>query len=365
MAGIYVHIPFCKSKCVYCDFYSVPDSRRTDEVADGLIAEYKARRGEIDGPVETLYIGGGTPSVLPDSTLARIIAPMLEPSVTEFTIEVNPDDVTLPRARAWASMGVNRVSMGVQSFDDRILAAIRRRHTARQAAEAVDMLHSAGITNLSCDLIYGLPGQTQQGWEDDLRRLVAMPVNHLSAYCLTYYEGTPLWVMMQAGRVTLASDDEIAGRFDALRRITADAGFEHYEISNFARPGFRSRHNSTYWRADGRWIGLGPSAYSFDGHLRRCNPGDIGSWLQRLPYPCDIDSETDLDRVNDNIVTALRTSDGLDLDTLPPDVAASVMADAQHHIDSGHMLLSGRRLSISSDRWLTADAYIRDMIRVN
>ncbi|MDO4320191.1 MAG: radical SAM family heme chaperone HemW [Bacteroidales bacterium] len=363
MAGIYVHIPFCKSKCVYCDFYSVPSREHLDEVACGLIAEFAARRGDIDEPFETLYIGGGTPSVLDDNVLARITGPMLERGIAEFTIEVNPDDVTLSRARRWAAMGVNRVSMGVQTFDDDLLRTIRRRHSADQAVDAVDMLHSAGITNISCDLIYGLPGQTADGWESDLRRLVSLPVTHLSAYCLTYYEGTPLWRMMQAGQVIPAGDDEIASRFDVLRRITAESGFEHYEISNFARPGFRSRHNSTYWRADGRWLGLGPSAYSFDGLYRRYNPGDIGRWLDRLPYPCEIDDETDLDRINDNIVTALRTSDGLDLDSMPADMADGLIADARRYLDSGDMMLSGRRLCINPDRWLTADAYIRDMIR--
>lgn len=363
MAGIYVHIPFCKSKCIYCDFYSVPSRERVDAVAEGIIAEYLCRRDEIAGPIDTLYIGGGTPSVLPAGLLGKIIKAIAPGDVPELTIEVNPDDVTPDIARAWADMGVNRVSMGVQTLDDRMLALLRRRHTSRQVFDAVGYLSGAGISNLSCDLIYGLPGQTLDGWADDLRQILRLPVDHLSAYSLTYYEGTALWEMKRRGQVSVADDELTAQMFAKLRHMTAEAGFEHYEISNFARPGRRSRHNSGYWRPDGRWIGLGPAAYSFDGQVRRYNPADIGRWLDALPYPCMVDDETDLDRINDNIVTALRTSDGLDLRTLPEKYAEAVLRAARRHMARGDMRCDGLRLSINPDRWLLADLFIRDMLQ--
>lgn len=364
MTSIYVHIPFCHSKCIYCDFYSLPGLRRAGEVADGIVAEYTARRGELPGPPSTVYFGGGTPSSLPVEILERIVEGLPLESVTEFTIEANPEDIDAVKVDAWRRMGVNRVSMGIQTLDDDALRRMGRRHSAAQAMEAVDIIHGAGIDNISVDMIYGLPGLTPERWQEDLRRVLALAVDHLSAYCLTYNEGTMLYRQMQQGKVTPADDDTIAAQYEILCRESAGVGFEHYEISNFARPGRRSRHNAAYWNPDSQWLGLGPSAHSFDGTVRRIDIADTGRWLESLPRPFEIDEETPLDRINDTIVTSLRTLEGLDLCRLPGDIAQGVMADAARFVESGHMQFDGRRLSIPPARWLTADAYIRELIRV-
>lgn len=364
MTSIYVHIPFCHSRCIYCDFYSLPGLRRAAEVADGIVAEYTARRGELSEPPSTVYFGGGTPSSLPVEILARIVEALPLESVTEFTIEANPEDIDAGKVDAWRRMGVNRVSMGIQTLDDAALRRMGRRHSAAQAMEAVDIIHGAGIDNISVDMIYGLPGLTPERWQEDLRRVLALAVDHLSAYCLTYNEGTVLYRQMQQGKVTPADDDTIAAQYEILCRESDGAGFEHYEISNFARPGQRSRHNSAYWNPDSQWLGLGPSAHSFDGKVRRIDIADTGRWLESLPRPFEIDEETPLDRINDTIVTSLRTLEGLDLGRMPDDIAHGIMADAARFVESCHMQFDGRRLSIQPARWLTADAYIRELIRV-
>lgn len=363
MPGIYIHIPFCHGKCIYCDFYSVPGRARMAEVARGIVEEFQARREEIPGNITTLYIGGGTPSVLPPQMLAEIVGEIPMADVEEFTVEVNPENVTDDYVEALAAMGVNRISMGVQSLHDPTLRSIGRRHDAARALQALDTIRRAGITEISADLIYGLPGQSAGDWAGDLRRILGAGITHLSAYCLTYHEATPLYRMAAAGRIVPDSDDVLAEKFAELRRATARAGFRHYEISNFALPGHESRHNSAYWSPDGRWLGLGPAAHSFDGHTRRYNPADINTWLENLPDPSIIEEESDLDRINDHIVTALRTADGLDLDTLPGDIAQSLVKDSRRFVDDGSMVLRDGHLAIRPDLWLISDSFIREMLR--
>ena len=362
MAGLYVHIPFCHSKCIYCDFYSTPRREDVDAVVDGLISEFKHRCREISEPFETIYFGGGTPSILSPSQFEILCEVLPIKSAKEFTIEVNPEDVSDETVRVWKACGVNRISMGVQTLNDDVLRKIGRRHSSRQVYEAINSFTKHGITNISLDLIYGLPGIDQSGWEDDLNRTLSLPIKHLSAYCLTYHEGTMLYKMAKTGRVLPMDEDETVRRFEALRAITAEHGFEHYEISNFARKGFRSRHNSSYWNPRSKWLGLGPSAHSFDGHTRRIDIPDIKTWLQKLPAPYEIDEENDLDRINDNIVTALRTIDGIDLDTIPPEFRSRLLLDARPYIERGNMVLTDTHLSIPPSQWLMSDSYIRDLI---
>ncbi len=364
MSGLYIHIPFCKSKCIYCDFYSTPSLGDIERVVDGLIVEFEQRRDEVDSDIRTIYIGGGTPSVVPADILRRLIEHLPLERCEEFTIEANPDDITPELVAAWRTMGINRVSMGIQSLDDAILRTIRRRHSAEQALAAIAMLCKGGIQNISCDLIYGLPGLSDEIWRNSLTRLLSEPISHLSAYCLTYNEGTPLYDMMLRGQIVPASDEEIESQFAILREVSSAQGFEHYEISNFARPGMRSRHNSSYWQPDSSWLGIGPSAHSFDGLTRRIDVANTYDWLRRLPAPFDIDEETPLDRINDIIVTSLRTTEGLDLSILDEATATSILRDARKFLADGSMTLVKQRLSIDQSHWLISDAFIRDLIRV-
>ncbi len=335
-----------------------------ESAAHGIITEYKARRNEIEGSFDTIYFGGGTPSVLPSAILRYICDNLPFDEISEATIEVNPDDVTPENVKTWRSAGFNRVSMGIQTLDAAILRRIGRRHTPRQAIRAVSLLCDGGISDISVDLIYGLPGQNPDGWRNDLNTLMTSPITHLSAYSLTYHEGTMIYRQMLSGKITPADDDTVTEYFNILRETAAANGFEHYEISNLAKSGFRSKHNSAYWNPSSRWLGLGPSAHSFDGLVRRIDIPSITDWLKALPQPYSIDQESELDRINDNIVTSLRTADGLDLSTIAEPWRSKVLTDARRFITNGHMYLIDNHLSISPSHWIISDAYIRDLIQI-
>ena len=367
MAGIYVHIPFCRSKCAYCDFYSVADHRSREAVTAAILAEHAARLGELDGePVKTLYIGGGTPSVLSDDDIARLASGMLCDTVEEFTIEVNPEDVEPGRVSRWREAGINRVSMGVQSLSDAELKAVGRRHDAATALRAIATLRAGGIANISCDLIYGLPGQSPESWRRSLDVLLATGICHLSAYSLSYEEGTLLYRRLAEGLVTEAGEDEVVEMYGYLCEAARAAGFEHYEISNFARPGFRSRHNSAYW--DGTpYLGLGPGAHSYTRGVRKEVPRGIKEYLA-WPAGTRLTSEIESreDRLNDILVTALRTSDGLPPRLLGEDGSRDFLTRARRHIECGNLEWAERDseavLRIPEERWLVADATLRDLL---
>ena len=287
MAGVYVHIPFCASRCSYCDFFSTLKLPQTGEAyVEAVVAEARLRCAELRGEaVRTLYMGGGTPSQLPLPLLERLLAGLGEVidlgSVEEFTVEANPDDVTPQWSAAVKALGVNRVSMGVQSFEDPILRAIGRRHTARQAVEAVNALRQAGIDNISIDLIYGLPGQTVASWARSVEEAIALEPQHISAYGLTYEEGTRLWRQRESGEVVEVPEEQCLEMYRTLVEMLAAAGYEHYEISNFALPGYHSRHNSSYWD-ETPYLGLGSAAHSYDGAVRRYNPADLQEYIATI-----------------------------------------------------------------------------------
>lgn len=363
MAGLYIHIPLCRSKCIYCDFYSTAVLTRGDAVVDGLLAELQQRRDEV-GDIHTIYIGGGTPSVLTPEQFRTLAEALPREHCREFTIEVNPEDVTDRAVALWRSMGVNRVSMGVQTLSDELLLLLRRRHSAAQALEAIATLQRGGIDNISCDVMYGLPGMSIEQWERTLTTLISTGISHLSAYCLTVYEDTLLYKMIERGELAEVDEETEAREYETLRRVAVGSGFEHYEIANFARAGFESRHNSAYWRVDSQWLGIGPSAHSFDGRVRRVDVADTREWLRRLPYPCDIEPESDVERINDFIVASLRTARGLDLRALPPAVAESIRRDAAGFLATGMMALTPEgHLAIRPEHWLIADSFIRELMR--
>lgn len=362
---IYVHVPFCHSKCFYCDFYSTPDLRRMEALTERVVEEYRLRRDELGAaPAPTLYFGGGTPSILPESDFARLAGALFRPGWTEeFTIEVNPEDVTPLKAAFWRSQGVNRVSMGVQSFVDEELKAVNRRHSAKDAINAYRTLRAAGIENISCDLIYGLPGQTVGSFRYSVQTILTLYPEHISAYCLSYEPGTVLSRRLEEERIQAASDELIEGMFGILCRMLADAGYEHYEISNFARPGYRSRHNSAYWTGT-PYLGLGPGAHSLDSKgIRRYNPSDIRAYVSSESFPVAIvDMEDETDRLNDCLITALRTADGLDLLTLEPAAREILMKSAAPFLSRGKLTLQGSTLRIPESAWLTSDAILRDLL---
>lgn len=365
---VYVHVPFCHSKCAYCDFYSTP--RRE------LMADYVEAAGEewrhiapADCIPDTIYLGGGTPSSLPLPLLDRLIAHIRgenPSSLREFTIEANPDDVTPEWAGHIARhTGIDRVSMGIQTFDDATLRFIGRRHSSAQAVRAVETLRAAGVANLSCDLIYGLPGQTLEAWQADLDRLISLRPEHISAYLLSYEPRTRLGVMLSKGKVEEAADTLAEDMYSYLCRATRDAGYEHYEISNFALPGRRAIHNSSYWNGS-EYIGLGPGAHSMAGGVRWYNPSNLKLYIDRHGRDVRIIEEEDAkNRFNDMLITSLRTSLGLDPERVPKEFADSFQANTTRLCDSGLLTLSpSGRMLIPEDKWLTSDSILLQLIEV-
>lgn len=324
MAGLYIHIPFCESKCIYCDFYSMSNNNHLiDKYIDALLVEAVLRKNELNSEtLTTIYLGGGTPSLLSITQLSKIVNGLKKvfdfSEVEEFTIEVNPDDVTPEYIHQAKSLGINRVSMGVQSFCDEDLRFINRRHTAKQATDAIHIIKKAGIDNISIDLIYGIPGQNIEIWKNNVDTAISLSVQHISAYTLMYEEGTRLSVMRSLGKITEEDDDVVAAMYDYLVAQLKSNGYMHYEISNFALPGFHSRHNSSYWNLT-PYLGLGVASHSFDGTVRRFNPSNLKKYLDALgegKLCVEVENITKAEKYDEYVMLRLRTADGIDADEL-------------------------------------------------
>lgn len=362
MAGIYIHIPFCHAKCAYCDFYSLGSRKLAPQFTEAVLREIPLRINELAGhSIKTVYFGGGTPSSVDSSALQAILKALPTKDAVEVTIEVNPEDVDEESSRAWLEAGFNRVSMGVQSLVDSELKAVGRRHSAAAALTAIDVLRRAGFRNISADLIYGLPGQTEESWLYSLCKLLAAGIDHLSAYLLSYEEGTPLWRRLKRGLVEETSAQTAAAMYSLLCREAANAGMEHYEISNFARPGMFSRHNSAYWDLT-PYLGLGPGAHSLgaDG-IRRHHLPDLGLYLKD-PGATEPENETPEEKLNDLIIISLRTARGLDLTAVPEPHRSLLLRNARGALARGALTLRGHTLTIPPEHWLTSDAIMRDLI---
>jgi oxygen-independent coproporphyrinogen-3 oxidase len=320
MAGIYIHIPFCKSFCSYCDFYSITDNSSGGALVQALIREMSLRSGYLEGEtVETIYFGGGTPSLLNIADVEKIINAVSSGFIIadnpEITMEVNPDDVFEGYFGSLKRAGVNRISLGVQSWDDKRLRYLGRRHNAAQSALALERCFKEGFSNVSVDLIYGIPGMTVANLKSDLDKTFAFPVTHLSAYHLTIEEGTRLGKMKKEGKLAETDEETSSSMFSVLGNTCREHGYIHYEISNFALEGFISRHNSSYWRQI-PYLGLGPSAHSFDRRSRQWNVPDVKKYIVSVNNGEVPSEREELDRItifNEYVMTSLRTMWGIDL----------------------------------------------------
>lgn len=349
----------------------MPRRGDTGALVDALLRELDMRREEVVQPVTTLYLGGGTPSSLPVDDLQHLVDGLKErvdlSRLEEFTIEVNPEDVTAGLVDALTRMGVNRVSMGIQSLNDAELQAVGRRHSASTALDAMDVI-AARIPNYSVDLIFGLPGQTLETLSTSLDTIIERRPPHVSVYLLSYEPGTLLWTRLQQGKVTETPDETATEMYHLVTSRLAAAGYLHYEISNYSLPGMHSRHNSSYWDFT-PYLGLGPSAHSFDGTTRRYNPSSIKKYLDTINQGsiCYIEEPPSLlDRFNDLIITTLRTSRGLDLASLegkwPREMVETLEREAAPLVARGALTREGCRLTIPHERWLTADDVMRQLI---
>ena len=377
MAGLYIHIPFCKSRCIYCGFYSTTAFELRQQYTDALCREIADR---ASGSISTIYLGGGTPSQLTLPQLHQIFDTIYKYNKVEkdaeVTIEVNPDDVTEELAAALPTLSVNRVSMGAQTFDDERLAFLHRRHTSRQVGEAIDRLRKAGISNISIDLMYGFPEETLTSWQQDISTALSLDVEHLSAYCLMIEEGTPLY------RMQIPPIDEELERtmYELLMDRLEAAGYEHYEISNWGlspRPlqrerelrSYRSRHNSSYWNQT-PYIGIGAAAHSYDGQCcRRWNISDIRRYIDGIRQGTCVYEEEWLDedtRYNDCVTVALRTCEGINLKNLSARHRLYCLENAQHFIDDGLLKLShdNHQLSLTRRGLFISDMIMSDLMLV-
>lgn len=386
---IYLHVPFCGSFCTYCDFYSeICRSRQAfNEYADAVIAEIRDRRKELEmnmsaqDAVNTLYIGGGTPSVLPLDVLSRIVGAVsqterlslvTEPvEVTtptelfdEFTVEVNPEDIVekgREYVRGLLALGVNRISMGIQSFNDDILRWMNRRHDAGNAVKAFHILRESGVRNISIDLIFGISQLTDETWKDTIEKALELSPEHISAYQLSIEEGSALAKMVADGRYVEASEEQCRRQYDILCRCLGRSGYHHYEISNFAKPGFEAVHNSAYWRR-APYIGLGPGAHSLTGNVRSWNS-------QELPHRSPDGSSATYSRTSETlspedirverIMLSLRTDKGLKATELYS-LTDSTVVDAL--LSEGALERQGGSIRIPESRLFTSDEILRELI---
>ena len=326
MAGIYLHVPFCNSRCIYCGFCSTVSKGLRQKYIPALKREISERGDffsslyESDRIVKTLYVGGGTPSILPPELLKEAVSAIRETfriaEEIEFTVEVNPDDITEDYAGSLRRMGVNRVSMGVQSFKDSHLKWMRRRHDSQTAVNAYRILRKAGFDNISLDLIFGFPLMTVGDWEDNLDTIIELSPEHISAYQMGIDPDTPLERMEKSGEFSLPSQEDSERMYKILQAKLKAAGYVQYEVSNFCKPGYHSRHNSSYWNRT-PYLGLGPGAHSFIGMAREWNTSDIATWCDLSILPLrEGETLSPVDVFNEILMLGLRTAAGVSLDTL-------------------------------------------------
>lgn len=374
--GIYIHIPFCKSRCIYCGFYSTTNKELKERYVDALIREIHMRKDDFarlgtslsPSSTSTVYFGGGTPSSLSVCDIERIVGALestFNGTPSEVTLEMNPDDVTKDYIKAVRQVGINRISMGIQTFDDSRLQFIRRRHNASQAEKAVMTIREEGIHNVSIDLMFGFPNQTMDEWVTDIEKAIALHPTHISAYSLMYEEDTPLFRMLQKGEINQIDDEtSLAMYTELINRLTAN-GYEHYEISNFAMPGYRSVHNSSYWH-DTPYLGFGAAAHSYNKDTRSWNIPDLKKYIESiesgvLPSESEvIDADT---HYNDLITTTLRTREGLNLDDLPQKYREYALVNARKSISEHLLEATDSHIRLTREGLFVSDMVMSELIK--
>jgi oxygen-independent coproporphyrinogen III oxidase len=375
MAGIYLHIPFCLKRCHYCDFFKSTDLSQKARLLEGLRKELESRASEMaSDEINTIYLGGGTPSVLLIDELKNILQSIrqnyrISPEA-EITVEANPDDLSQVILSAIREIGFNRLSMGIQSFSGSDLKLMNRRHGVMQAIQSVKWAKKAGFSNISIDLIYGLPNQTLEEWERNVRMAVELDVQHISAYNLTYHEGTFFYDQLKKGILKELPDELNLRQFEMLIGILKEAGFEHYEISNFCKPGMYSQHNSSYWKSK-KYLGIGPSAHSFDLVTRRWNASSVSGYLEGIenskPYS-ESEILTKQDRYNDYVITGLRTIWGMSEELIRTEFSDHYLAHFQKtrdkYLSSGHVIEASGKTCLSPEGLFISDQIMADFMVV-
>ena len=385
MAGIYIHIPFCKSKCAYCNFFSLVSEKKIVEYVDALKKELVVRKQYLgNDKVKTIYFGGGTPSLLPTKYIDEILKITndnfdLIPN-PEITLEANPDTIDKEQLFELKSLGVNRISVGIQSFHDDDLKYLDRRHDSKHALQIIDDLKCVGFDKITLDLIYGIPTLTEEKWNKNLDIFFSTGISHLSAYALTIEPKTILGQRIEKGDLQDVSEEETVRHYNILVERTKENGFEHYEISNFAKHDCRSQHNSIYWN-DEKYLGLGPSAHSYDGNSRQWNISNLTKYIQLVntdtDSDADIDADADMgryyekeilskeDKFNEYVMTSLRTSWGCNVEKIERDYGKSYsdyfQKNVKKYLESGEMLKDFNTYHLTDEGMLFADGIAAEL----
>jgi len=375
MAGIYIHIPFCGHACTYCDFYFTTHLQFKEKFLNTICHEIELRNGFLDDDeISTIYFGGGTPSQLSAKEIERILNEIKKnfrvTKNVEITLECNPDDINLNSAKALYSIGVNRLSMGIQSFHDNELKLLGRQHTGKEALDAVDAIQKAGFSNFNLDLIYGIPNSDLISWKKNLETIIKLQPNHISSYCLTIEPGTQLDYQVKKKRVVLPSENVVINQFEALMDNLEASKYDHYEISNFALKGFESKHNTSYWQGTS-YLGLGPSAHSFNGINRKINIANTNKYCDLLKDDKGFEWEylSETNRFNEYLMTGLRTKWGIDLEFIqenfPDSFILQLKIDLENPIKNSLLLLNNSNVVLTQKGKLFADKIASDLFRVS
>ncbi len=375
MSGIYVHIPFCHRKCHYCDFYSVANKSRQTNFHSYLINEIEAMASYLTDTVKTVYFGGGTPSVLATGQLKTILEAIQRThpiaNDAEITIEVNPEDMSQEYLAGIKELGFNRISIGVQSFNNSTLLFLGRKHSAQEAAAGVANARSAGFTNISVDLIYGIPNQSLEEWTDSINTAISLNPEHLSCYHLTIEPGTLFGLWERKQRLKPIPDENSQKYYDILCHKLREAGYNHYEISNFAKKGFESKHNSSYWNNDS-YLGIGPAAHSYNGNTRQWNVSNISKYISCIETktpPFEVEELSEIDLYNEEIIKRLRTSEGINIAQFTSRFAEKWVEKLHHSIaplvEQGAISLIDNRYFIPEDKLLVSDSIMVNLIENN
>ncbi len=374
MAGIYIHIPFCRKACYYCNFHFSVSQQLLPEMMDAIAKEAVLRSNYISENISTIYFGGGTPSLLPGENLQKILNTIntifTVDAGAEITLEANPDDINEEKLIEWKDVGINRLSIGAQSFFNDELKWMNRAHDAEQAYASIVLSKQKGFENITVDFIYGTPNLTDEGWLINLNKARELDVPHLSCYALTVESKTALFKMIEQKKKENIDADKQGRQFEILMQWAAENGYEHYEISNFARPGFRSRHNSSYWQGK-PYLGLGPSAHSYNGISRQWNIASNALYIKSInenKVPFETEILTPIQIINEYIMTALRTSEGISLQQLlqlsNQKTVENIINDAQKFIQQNLMLQQSDTLILTQKGKLFADGIASDLFRL-
>lgn len=371
MAGIYIHIPFCKKKCHYCNFYSLASTRYFDEIIDAIAQEVPQRKNLIgDKLIETIYFGGGTPSLMGARHLQKIMTAIYQTFTisenAEITLEANPDDLSIEKLQAFKENKINRLSIGIQTFNDDELKYLNRTHDAKKAIESIDRARKSGFNNLTVDLIYGLPGSTSESWGRNLQLVRNLDVPHLSCYALTVEPNTAFEYFIRKGKLKPPEEELFLDQFEQLIDFTVANGYEHYEISNFCRNGWYARHNTAYWFGT-PYLGLGPSAHSFDGNSRFWNIAHLKKYMDGIAQNMPVfeqESLTQKQRYNEFVMTRLRTLWGIGFADLQKgfggELSGHFFDKLKKYNDSGLLEISATHVRLSRKGIFISDNIISD-----